>query len=199
MGRKLVETLLNARLGEHYCHIYEADPQLDAIAAFLERGLERYEKCVYIGDAASLSAAVETFRNQGIDIPALTLSGQLEIVGGDTFFIKEGRFAPDAMVDFLRFAAEFAIGRGYGGLRAVEEMTWARTGGLGEGEFVGYASKVNRLCGLYPILAVCQFDARQLTPRAVLEVIKSHPLVIHGDSFYHNYLYLPPFNFLRRC
>ena len=46
-------------------------------------------------------------------------------------------------------------------------------------------------------LAICQYNRERFSPEVILDVIRTHPLVIHGSTVSRNFYYVPPDEFLR--
>ena len=197
MGKRLEEALLDLRLGDHICYIYETKEQMDAIAPFILQGLEKNQQCIYIADDNSVAAVKLALEKRDVDVSAFVSSGKLNIMTKVESYVREGYFDPDRMIDLLRKSMEIAIGKGYEGLRVTGEMTWALGKQRGGERLIEYEAKLNYFFPRNSALAVCQYNATRFPPEVLLDVIKVHPLVIYGDFVCRNFYYVPPDEFLR--
>jgi len=89
-----------------------------------------------------------------------------------------------------------AIASGFSGLRVVGEANWALCGDPGAGPFIEYEAKLNYLVRDHPVVVTCQYDYNQFSPDVILNVIRTHPIVIYGNFVCRNPYYVPPEEFL---
>lgn len=197
MGRGLVEALLDLRIGDHVCYIYETPEQMDAIAPYIMQGTQRNEQCLYIADENSGAEVTNALEGRGLNVSAAISRGQLNIITKTASYVKEGYFDPDKMIVLLRESTEAVLASGYQALRATGEMTWSLAGHPGSERLLEYEVKLNHFLPHHRALAVCQYNAKKFSPEILLEIIKTHPLVIYGDHVCRNFYYIPPDEFLQ--
>ena len=89
------------RPGDHVCMVYDdLDAWLAAVVAFLDDGLERGDRCVYIAHDGSGEAVGAALASAGRDVRRERQRGALAIVTqADTYF-RGGAFEPRAMVEY---------------------------------------------------------------------------------------------------
>ncbi|MFA6002064.1 MAG: MEDS domain-containing protein [Thermoleophilia bacterium] len=196
-NKKLMEALKKLGVHDHLCLIYESrEEQLAAVIPFMRIGLERGERCVYIADDNTVATVSEAMRAQGIDVDATVASGALSVITKREAYLKEGRFDPDWMINFLIDAVAAAKTDGYSALRATGEMTWMLAGEPGVERLMEYEAKLNYFLPEYDCLAICQYNRERFSPEIVIDVIHTHPLVIYGNTVCRNFYYVPPDEFL---
>lgn len=187
--------LLNVH--DHLCLIYKTRAeQFAAVLPFVQIGLERGEKCVYIADENSASDVMGAMKEAGIDVDGAVESGALTIAGKQDVYLRQGYFDPDLMIDFLKESTEAAKEAGYSALRVTGEMTWMLGGDPGVERLIEYESKLNRFFPDHDCLAVCQYNRDKFSPEIILDVIRTHRLVIYEDLVCSNYNYIPTDEFL---
>ncbi|UCE92238.1 MAG: MEDS domain-containing protein [Methanobacteriota archaeon] len=169
--------------------------QLSSVVPFLLAGLDCGEKCVYILDSSSREDIVDALM-AARDIQAHLESGQLSFMTSDETYLKGGRFDVGRMLNLVRDNEAKSVSEGYRGLRATGEMTWSCTGAPGADLLAEYEARLN---GLYPesdASMLCQYYEPSFGHDVLLDVLRTHPmLVMHGELCSNPY-YVPLDEFL---
>jgi len=190
---KLVEALERITVHAHLCLIYEtAAEQFAAIVPLMRIGLEGGERCLYLADNQTAVAVLEAMQAEGIDLEAARNSGALAILSPQEIYLKHGYFDPDEMIHFLIEATNAAKAAGFSALRIASEMTWMLGNGPDVERLIEYEAKLNTFLPENDILAICQYHRQRFNPEIILEVIRTHPLVIQGNVVCKNFHYIPP-------
>jgi two-component sensor histidine kinase len=183
---------------DHLCLIYETQKeQFSAILPFIRTGLMRGDKCVYIADDNTASQVMEAMISDGIDVDKMQQKGSLVILNKQDAYLKQGSFDPDWMIDFLKDATDSATKDGFSALRVMGEMTWALGGDPGVERLIEYEAKLNEFFPFNKALAVCQYNLNRFSPEIIIDVIRTHPLVIYKETVCNNFYYVPPKEFLK--
>lgn len=187
------------RLGphDHVCLIYETQAeQFRVVVPFIRIGLERGERCAYIGEESGVAAVLAAMGAGGIDVARATRSGALVLATERETYLSEGCFDPERMIAFLAGATRAALAAGYSAFRATGEMTWVLAGGAGSERLIDYEAKLNRLFPAEKCLGICQYQRSKFSPELLVGVIRTHPLVIYRETLCHNAYFNPPEEFL---
>ena len=196
-GPRLLDVLVQIGLHDHICLIYESqEEQLAMPVPSIRMGLERGEKCIFIAPENTLRDVNEALHAIGIDVDEAMNSGRLAVASQEDTYLRNGHFEPDRMIRFLADSLEPAIASGFSGLRVVGEMTWALGGDLGAGQLIEYEAKLNHFVQDHPVAVTCQYDRNRFSPEVILNVIRTHPIVIYGNFVCSNPYYVPPEEFL---
>ena len=194
---RLLDVLIQIGLHDHICLIYESQgEQLAMPVPSIRMGLERGEKCIFIAPEKTLRDVNEGLHAIGIDVDEAMNSGRLAVASQEDTYLRNGHFEPDRMIRFLADSLEPAIASGFSGLRVVGEMTWALGGDLGTGPLIEYEAKLNYFVRDNPVAVTCQYDRNRFSPEVILNVIRTHPIVIYGNFVCSNPYYVPPEEFL---
>ena len=81
------------RLGprDHLCSIYESPQEHFAVAiSFIQIGLDRGEKCIYIADDGALGDVREALQAEGIDVDRAVASNSLVSTTNEQAYLKRG-------------------------------------------------------------------------------------------------------------
>jgi diguanylate cyclase (GGDEF)-like protein/PAS domain S-box-containing protein len=178
---------------DHLCLIYEnQEEQFNAVIPFIKMGLERHEKCIYIVDDNTFETVKHEMKAQGINVDDTIESKELSIIDKQDSYLKQGKFDPDWMIQFLNETTKAALAEGFSALRVTGEMTWALGSDPGNENLFDYESKLNEFFPKNKSLAICQYNRNRFSPEIILNVIRTHPFVIYGGDIYTNYFFIPP-------
>ncbi len=192
-SRGFPDNLRDLKPGDHLCCFYETGEEHRAVlTSFLSRGLERGEKVVCFVDSYTAEVLLDYLTGKGIHVDAYLERGQLSILGGNQTYLKGGAFHPDRMIALLRAETERALSEGYSALRVTGEMTWVLRGLPGSERLIEYEARLNDFFPGSQCLAICQYHRSSFHPGLLLDVLRTHPLVIIGQQVYDNFYYIPP-------
>src|SRR5438105_4664538 len=181
---------------DHLCSIYENQQEHLAVAiSFIQVGLSRGEKCVCIADDEKLRDIREALQAQGIDVDRAVASKSLVWATKEQAYLKRGSLELDWMFSFWKEATELAISEGFSALRAIDEREWVLKGTLGLEGSMEHESRLTHSLSQSKCLALCQYNRQVFPPELILDVIRTHPIVVHGNTVCRNLYYVPPEEF----
>lgn len=193
----LIKSLEELKIHDHFCFVYKnREEQFSVVIPFIRIGLERGEKNIYVADDNTVQGVLDEMRRQGIDVDSAVKTGALAVVTKKDTYLKQGCFDPDCMIGLLTEFAEAARGEGYSALRVTGEMTWFLGNERGVKRLMEYESKLNYFFRDHDCLAICQYNSNRFPPEVILDMIYTHPLVIHNGTICKNFYYIPPDEFL---
>ena len=187
------------RLGphDHLCSIYESPEDHYAVAIpFIRIGLDRGEKCIYIADDGTVGDVRQAMESEGIDVDRATASKALVLATKEQAYLEHGSFDPDWMFSFWKEATQLAISEGFSALRATGETEWVLRGGRGLERWMEYESRLTHTLSESNCSALCQYNRRLFPPELILDVIRTHPMVIYDSAVCQNLYHVPPDEFL---
>ncbi len=194
----LSQVLAALSLHDHLCLIYETPEQQSASAIpFIQIGLERGEKCLYIADENTSAGLADAMRSRGVDVDTALESGNLALVDKGQAYLQHGHFDPDEMLGFLADAIRETKATGFPALRFAGEMTWALGKDPGTERLIEYEVRLNDLLRKSDALCICQYNRRRFSAEIILQVLRSHNIVIYGGHVCTNPYFVPPAEFLR--
>lgn len=184
--------------GSHICLIYSAeDERRQEIGAYLGLGIAEGEQVSYFADTTPPEEVRAWLQAMSLDVPPPT-SAAFQVLEAKGVYCPSGTFVPDVMLKKLQSCYEDAVSSGYAGARLSGEMTWALRGIPGSERLVEYEALINVLVELYPVTAVCQYDARRFDGATILDVLRVHPMMIVHGQIVRNPYYTRPSEFLAR-
>ena len=179
--------------GDHICTVYEDyDQQMTVMLPFMSQGLQAGQRCVWVSSPASAQRFREALAGIGSDRLTLEASGQLVIVDEIGFYVHDGLFRPDRTLALGRALLLDGQRQGYPTMRIAAEASWLPDYRVDVGTWEGYELAVTQRIETAPVVAVCQYPARRLSGEAILAALRTHPIVIMGETVYQNPFFSPP-------
>jgi len=176
----------------HICAFFNSREEQDKVLMpFFKEGLERGEKIFNIIDARRHDEHVCACEKHGIDAEAAQANGQLEVLHWEDAYLKDGYFDGDRMIRVLEEVVEGNRSR-YGLSRLMGNMEWALEAAPGVTDIVEYETKLNYVLPRYPDPVVCVYDLNKHSGSVVMDILRTHPMVIIGGVLQENPLYVAP-------
>ena len=163
--------------GSHLALLYEdRAEQLATVASFLERGLTRNERCLYVADDNTPST-VWTALRAGDGEPAAHDTGQLSLYTASELSLGGREFDPAATASFWAEALDRTRSQGFDGLRVATEMTWALDSETALDAVADYATVLDSVASSPDTTVLSQYNRRRFPPKIVSSVARRHPLL----------------------
>jgi signal transduction histidine kinase len=189
--------LEHVEMHDHLSLVYESPEEHYSVAVpFIQIGLDRHEKCIYIADDGTEPAVRDAMAAQGVDVERAIANGDLVLETKDGAFLRYGAFDPDRMPAFWRNATTDAVRQGFSALRATGETEWVLGGPPGVDRWMEYESRLNQVLAELNCAALCQYNRALLPADLILDVIRTHPTVIYHGVVCRNLYHVPPDEFL---
>jgi hypothetical protein len=200
MGSHMPVTLAGTALEEcrHVCAFFHSsDQQYRVLLPFIREGIQRGERAFHIVDPALRADHLERLRNDGIGVEEAERSGRLEVRVWDEVYLCGGRFNQDAMLALIQDVLTRGKSEGASLTRLVANMEWALENRPGVHEIVEYESRLNLVLPRYNDPVICTYDLARFGGEIILDILRTHPLVIIGGILHENPFFVPPDEFLR--
>ncbi|HJU21708.1 MAG TPA: MEDS domain-containing protein [Casimicrobiaceae bacterium] len=180
----------------HVCAFFHSREEQDQVMMpFFKEGYERGEKLFHIVDSRLHDSHLHACQEHGIDVDAAQESGQFEVRNWEDAYLRDGYFDGDRMVRFLEDVLQGNREK-YGQTRLMGNMEWALETVPGVTDIVEYETKLNFVLPRHCDPVVCTYDLNKHSGSVVMDILRTHPLVIIGGMLQENPLYVPPAQFL---
>ena len=164
------------QLGDHACWIFDDDDRcLREMARFVQAGLARRQRVVYLTETLAPSALLVALQARGVHAAEATAAGRLEIVPARDVYLTDGAFDPDGVLRLTRDLVAATVRNGYAGLRAVGDMSWALARPPGVERLVRYETEINQLFLDGLAVGVCLYDRRRFDKHLLRALAAAHP------------------------
>ena len=180
----------------HVCAFFNSrEEQNKVIIPFLREGLARGEKVLRIVHPDHREAYLAEYKAGGMDVEVAEKNGQLDVRHWHETYFTNGHFDVDSMLALLQEGLE-KNRETYGLTRAVGNMEWALEPAPGVTDLIEYESRLNQIVEDCPDPLVCVYDLNKHSASVVIDILRTHPMVIVGGVLQENPLYVPPEEFL---
>jgi DcmR-like sensory protein len=185
----------------HICAFFSSpDEAYRVLLPFVKEGLELGEKALHTIDPRQREDHIRWLASAGIDVAAAHNKEQIEVLDWTDSHLRGGRFDQEWTLAFWGKVADDAKRKGFPLVRFVSQMEWVLETDLDLNELLEYEAKANdawlRQDG--PVNpAICVYDLRKFRGDIVVDVMRTHPLVIIGGVLQENPFFVPPDEFLR--
>jgi hypothetical protein len=192
--------LAGSQLGavRHVCAFFaNDDEEYRVLLPFIKEGLCYGDKSVQVINPDARQDHLQRLAGAGIDSAAPQQSGQLQIRINTEIYLQDGRFDQDRMLrSFEEMAASARSAEGFPMSRVVCRMDWASGDQSRIQDVIEFESRVNDVWRRYDDAVICTYHLGQLSGDAVVDIIRTHPLVIIGGHLQQNPFFTPPEEFL---
>jgi hypothetical protein len=177
----------------HICAFFHsAEEEYETLLPFIKEGLDRGEKSFHVIDAGLLADYQKRLAEIGVDVEAATASGQLEVRPWEEAYLRGASFDQDAMLSLIEEILQNARTNGFPLTRLVAHMEWSVTGQPGCEDLVEYETRLNQILPRYDDPVICTYDLARFKADVVMDILRTHPLVIIGGLLQHNPFFVPP-------
>lgn len=192
--------LAGTTFGEH-CHVCAffngPEEEYQVLLPFIKEGITRGEKAFHVVDPKLREAHLRQLESAGIDAAAVQRSGQLELRNWDQAYLREGHFDQDRMLALLQGVLDEGRQNGFPLTRLVAHMEWALEDRPGVNDIVEYETRLNYFLPRYRDPVICLYDLSRFGADVVMDIMRTHPMVIIGGILLENPFFVPPDQFLR--
>jgi len=186
------------------CHIcaffHTRDEEYSLLLPFVKDGFESGEKVVHTIDPARRDDHVRRLAAAGIDVDGACERGQLELCDWTQTHLIGGEFRQDRTLAHYSGVAKAARDHGFPLARFVSHMEWALEDRPGVGDLLEYEAKANS-AWMYPDglvdPVICTYDLTKFRADVVIDVMRTHPMIIVGGMLQENPFFVPPERFLK--
>ena len=182
----------------HVCAFFNsADEEYRVLLPFIMDGFECGDKAVHVVNPDQRCDHLRRLAAVGIDPTATQQSGQFELRTNTEAYLRDGRFDQDRMLEVFEQLASGNAKGGFPRSRIVCHMDWAAEGRSYVDNLVEFESRVNDVWRRHDDAVICVYDLAQFGGETVVDIMRTHPMIIIGGILQQNPFFVPPEEFLR--
>jgi hypothetical protein len=189
-GSQLAET-------RHVCAFFSSDDEeYRVMLPFIKDGFTCGHKAIHVVNPGQSRDHLQRLAEAGIDATAAQKSGQFELKVNTEAYLRDGRFDKDRMLDVFE---QLASGNDNGGFplsRIVCRMDWAVESGWHVDDLVEFESRVNDVWVRHEDAVICTYHLSKFGGDAIIDMVRTHPMIIIGGILQQNPFFVPPAEFL---
>ncbi len=173
-----IDIIGDAPWGTHFCQFYKTKEDLiDILVPYFKTGLENNEFCMWItSEPLSAEEAKNALEKAVPDIDDYLKQGQIEIIPYTEWYVIEGNFNSDKVLDGWVSKLNQALIDGYDGLRLSGNTFWLEKEGWND--FVDYEEAVDNIIGKYQMMALCTYCLDKCTAAEIIDVVNNHEFAL---------------------
>lgn len=181
----------------HVCAFFNSlEEQYKVLMPFFKDGYDQDEKLFHVVDSRLHAEHRCACQKGGIDVGTAEASGQLEIHDWEATYLKDGYFDAERMIAIVEDMLAENRAR-FPRIRVTGNMEWALQTVPGSKDVIEYETKLNYVLPKYPDAFVCVYDLNRHSGSVVMDILRTHPMIIIAGVLQENPLYVPPDDFLQ--
>jgi len=182
----------------HACAFFHsADEGHRALLPFIKEGFDCGHRSLHVVDPELRDAHRQRLTSAGLDVAGAEQGGRFELRVWAEAYLRDGRFEQDRMLAFLQEALDAGRKQGYAMTRMVAHMEWATGDSPGVQDLVEYETRINHMWPRNEDAVICVYDLARFRAEVVMDILRTHPVVMIGDVLQENPFFVPPDEFLR--
>ena len=173
-----IDVIGDAPWGTHFCQFYLAEEDLiDILVPYFKAGLENNEFCIWVtSEPLDEKEAKEAMRKAMPGFYRYLKRGQIEIVSYAEWYLKDGVFNPQRVLDAWTDRLNQALAKGYDGIRVTGNTSWLEKRDWRN--FAEYEADVNSGTGKYRMIAICTYPLDKCGAFEIIDVVRNHQFAL---------------------
>jgi len=201
----MAEAMQPARLAgsllSRSCHVcaffHSKEEEYRVLMPFIRDGFERGDRAFHVIDPKNRADHLKRLGTEGINVAEAQAKGQLEVRPWQEAYIKDDYFDQYRMIETIKTALDPAKKQPGKLTRLVANMEWALEDLPGVHDIVEYETRLNHVLPAYHDPVICTYDLSRFGAEVVMDIMRTHPMVIVGGILQENPFYVPPDEMLK--
>lgn len=164
--------------GTHFCQFYQTKQDLvDILVPYFKAGLENNEFCMWVtSEPLEVEEAKEALKKGIPEIDVYLEKGQIEIIPYTYWYVKEGIFDSQRVLNGWIDKLNRALADGYNGLRLSGNTFWLEK--TDWNSFVDYEEEIDSIIGNYSMIALCTYCLARCSAAEIIDVVTNHQFAL---------------------
>lgn len=193
--------LAGTKLGRHphICAFFHSrEEEYKILLPFIKEGFERGDKAFHVVGPHLKEDHLHKLRGVGIDPDEMERRRQLEVRVWDNAYLRSenGSFVMDDMLCLIEDVLRAGKADGWPLVRLVAHMEWSLEDRPGVRDIIEYESRLNKILPQFSDPVICVYDISKFGAGTVIDILRTHPMVIIGGILQENPFYVSPDEFL---
>lgn len=182
----------------HVCAFFNSDEEeYRVLLPFIKDGFKCGHKAIHVVNPDQRQDHLKRLAEVGIDAGAAQQSGQLDLRINTDVYLPDGRFDADRMISAFEQLAGGNSGGVYPLSRICCQMDWTVQDQSHVDDVIEFESRVNDVWRSHEDAVICTYHLSQFRGDEVIDIMRTHPMVIIGGILQQNPFYIPPDEFLQ--
>ncbi len=181
----------------HVCAFFnDDDEEYRVLLPFIREGFECGDKAIHVVNPDQRGSHLRRLGAAGIDAEVAEQRGQFDLRDSTEIYLREGRFDQDRMLGVFEELAGSAAGQGFRRSRIVCRMDWAAQNQAFVDTVIEFEARVNDIWRRHDDVVICTYHPGRFSGGTVIDIMRTHPMVIVGGVLHRNPFFVPPERFL---
>ncbi len=178
LRRSGIDVIGDMPWGTHFCHFYETrDDLFDILIPYFKSGLENNEFCMWIVfEPLKKDQAIDALRRAIPGVDRHLAAGDIEIVPHTQWYLKDGTFDSQRVMNGWKEKLEAALARGYAGIRVNGVEAWLKEKDLES--FLKYEKELNEAIANRQMIVLCTYPLSLCRASEIFDVARTHEFAI---------------------
>lgn len=178
----------------HVCAFIGRSGTDDAVFdSFARQALDGEDRLLYIVNPADTAAPVNRLRQLGYDAGRLLEHHRCEVRTWADTYLRGGHFDEASM---LRLLDDLLVQQPSPRVRLTCDMGWAAGRADLADDLIDFEAKANFIHADHPHIVICCYDTSLFDGSFVIDILRTHPMVLVGGMLQENPFFVPPDDFL---
>ncbi|HMG51995.1 MAG TPA: MEDS domain-containing protein [Kofleriaceae bacterium] len=177
----------------HVCAFFHSkEEEYRVLMPFIKDGFAQGDRAFHVVDPNHRSSHLKRLEREGIAVSDAEAAGQLEVRPWQEAYLRDNYFEQYRMIDTIKEALDPAKKPPGKLTRLVANMEWALEDLPGVHGIVEYETRLNYVLPKYHDPVICTYDLSRFDGSVVMDIMRTHPMVIIGGILQENPFYVPP-------
>ena len=182
----------------HVCAFFNNDDEeYRVLLPFIKDGFECGHKAIHVLNPDQREDHLQRLDHAGIDPAAAQQNGQLEVRVNTEVYLPDGHFDQDRMIAVFEQLASGNVKGPFPLSRIYCRMDWVVKDQSHVDDVIEFESRVNDVWRRNEDAVICTYHLGQFRGEEVIDIMRTHPMVVIGGIVQQNPFYIPPDEFLR--
>ncbi len=174
----------------HVCAFVNGSGDADLVLdPFVQQGLDRGDRLLYLVDPAKSAAPANRLRHLGYDAGTLLEQHRCEVHTWADTYLKDGRFDQRRMLGVLD---HLLLDPGSPRIRMMCDMGWAAGRSDVADDLIEFEARANFIHARHEHVVICAYDASGFDGSFIIDILRTHPMVLIGGVLQENPFFIPP-------
>ncbi len=173
-----IDLLGNLPWGKHFCLFYMTnEDMLELLVPYIRAGLENNEFCMWVTSGPLDHREAEAAMKKAVpDFDEYIKKGQIEILPHTMWYLKEGKFDAERVLNGWNEKLDHALANGYDGLRLTANTFWLEKANWSS--FADYEAAIDAIISDHNMIAFCTYSLEKCGASEVIEVAANHEFTL---------------------
>jgi DcmR-like sensory protein len=182
----------------HVCAFFHSkEEEYRVLLPFIKEGFDDGDRAFHIIDSRNRAEHLRHLQQASIDVSDAQRKGQLEVWGWEDAYLLDGHFDQSRMLALIEEVLAGGKAQGFNLTRLVANMEWVLEDRPGVHDLVEYETRLNYVLPKYAAAVCCTYDVARFGASVVMDIVRTHPMVIIGGIIQENPFFVPPDEFLQ--